>query len=162
MWPFKNSDDVFCDAVRSEFTPLAQEFGTSLQRVEPLIFGFRTQHAVLTIGAYPGHFRSICVKIRSSGKEEAVSVKDGIDIGLANIELFVTGKMSEIYDERQQWAPTPIRNEIEALAKKVHEVAMPFLGTANADWDGLRDMIAAKISKAFNEKPWLKQYTRNV
>jgi len=70
--------------------------------------------------------------------------------------------MSEIYQERQQWAPAPIRKEIEALAKKVREVAMPFLGTANADWDGLRDMIAAKISKAFEEKPWLRKYTKNT
>jgi hypothetical protein len=158
MWPFQDSDDYFCDAVQQYFAPLAKECGASLRTVEPMIFGFRTQFAVLTIGAYPGHFRSLCVKLRPSGKEEAVCVKDGADIGLANIEQFVVGKISEVYSERQRWAKEPIRKEVEGLARIVREVAMPFLTTPNADWNGVRDMIAARVSKMFDEKPWLKRY----
>jgi hypothetical protein len=158
MWPFQNSDDYFCDAARQYFAPLAEDCGASLRLVEPMIFGFRTQFAVLTIGAYPGHFRSLCVKLRPNEKEESLCVKDGADIGLANIEQFVTGRISEVYSERQHWAKEPIRKEVESLARIVREVAMPFITTPNADWDGVRDMIAERVSKMFDEKPWLKKY----
>jgi hypothetical protein len=160
MWPFQNADDAFCEAVQREFAPIAKDCGTTLQKVEPLIYGFRSQHAVLTIGAYPGHRRSVCVKLRSSGKEEAVCVKDGIDIGLANIELFITKELSGIYSERESWQAAPLRKEVADLARKVREVAMPFLTSPDADWDGVRDMIAARVSKMFDEKPWLKKYER--
>jgi len=108
---------------------------------------------MLTIGAYPGHFRSLCVKLRSSKKEESVSVRDGADIGLANIELFVSGRVSEVYSERKEWSAGALRKEVEALATKVREVAMPFLSGSSADWDGVRDMIAARVSRMFEEKP---------
>jgi len=162
MWPFSSPDDAFRGAVQKEFGALAQECGTTLVQIEPLIFGFRTRYAVLTIGAYPGHFRSVCVKFRSSEKEEAVAVKDGADIGLANIELFVTGSVSEIYDERKDWSAAALRKEVEALATKVREVGMPFLASAGADWAGVRDMIAARVSRMFEEKPWLKRYEKNA
>ena len=160
MWPFENDDDAFRAADGKDVGPLAAECGARLQHIDPMIFGFRTQHAVMTIGAYPGHFRSLCVKLRPSGKEEAVSVKDGCDIGLANIEQFVTGKVSSFYSERTAWERAQLRKEVENLAAKVREVAMPFLTSPAADWDGVRDMIAARGSKMFEEKPWPKKYEK--
>lgn len=162
MWPFKNADDAFCDAVRREFAPIAKDCGTTLQKIDPMTFGFRSQHAVLTIGAYPGHRRSVCVKLRPSGKEEVVCVKDGIDIGLANIELFVTNAMSGIYLERAGWDAEPLRKEVAALARKVREVAMPFLMSPDADWDGVREMIAKRIDKMSDEMPWLKKHEKKA
>ena len=162
MWPFQNADDAYCDAVQREFAPIARDCGTTLQTIEPLIFGFRAPYAILTIGAYAGHHRSLCVKLRWSGKEEEVCVKDGIDVGLANIELIDTKKISEIYSERQRWEAGSLRKEVAALAKKVREVAMPFLTTPDANWDGVRDMIAARVSKMFEEKPWLKKYEKKA
>lgn len=152
MWPFSNPDHAFRKAVLSEFAPLATECGSNLQKVAPMIYGFRTHHAILTVGAYPGHFRSLCVKLRPSGKEEVVCVRDEVDIGLANFELFVTGKVSEVYSEREHWRAGALRKEVEALARKVREVAMPFLTTSRAKWDGVRDMIAANISEMLDEQ----------
>jgi hypothetical protein len=161
MWPFQDTDSVFREAVEREFAPLAKECGSNLQKVESMIFGFRTPYAVLTVGAYAGHFRSICVKIRPRTTDEDVSVRDGIDIGLANIELFLTGRLSEIYTQRKQWSPEPIREEIEALARKVREVAMPFLTKPDANWIGVRTMIAERIKKMSAETPWLDRYRKN-
>jgi hypothetical protein len=126
MWPFPNPDNAFCDAVRQEFGSLARECGASLVQLEPLIFGFATQHAVLTVGAYPGHFRGICVKLRRREDRESVSVKDEADIGLANVEEMITGERSPVHTQRQRWAAGEIRDEISGLAAITRKVAMPF------------------------------------
>jgi hypothetical protein len=103
MWPFSNPDDAFCGAVRQEFGSLARECGAALQQIDPMIFGFCTEYAVLTIGAYPGHFRGICVKLRRREGREEVSVKDEVDIGLANVEELVAGHSSSVHTKRQRW-----------------------------------------------------------
>jgi len=162
MWPFHSPDEVFRKAVEREFGALAEECGARLQTVSPMVFGFRTQHAVLTIGVYPGHFRRTCVKLRPSGKDERVTVLDGADIGLANIEQFVTGNVSSIYSERNTWSAEPILKEVKALAAKVREVAMPFLVSPAADWDGVRDMIAARVSRVLEERPYLQKYGKRA
>jgi len=156
MWPFPNADSAFRDAVRREFAPLATECGASLQEIDTLIFGFCTSNAVLSIGAYPGHFRSVCVKLRRREEGERLSVKDGADFGLAVIEEFVIGRRSEIYSKRQRWESLEIKEEVAALASKTREVAMAFLMTAGGDWAGLRLFVDEKISKASDAKPWLK------
>jgi hypothetical protein len=164
MWPFskpgrgetgKQVDEqhrAFREAVEREFTPLARECGDSLHEVDTWIFGFCAPHAVLTVGAYPGHYRSICVKIRYRDADNVPSVRDGADIGLANIDFFVTGQMSEVFKQRREaWASAPIEREIAALSAKTREIAMPFLKSPAADWDGVRGMIAERIEKAAEE-----------
>jgi hypothetical protein len=158
MWPFSKSslpsdpDEAFGDAVRKEFGSLARECGASLVQTESMIFGFATQFAVLTIGAYPGHFRGICVKLRSREAGESVSVKDGTDIGLANVEAMITGQVSATHNKRQRWTAGEIREEIEGLAAITRRVAMPFLTTPQGNWRGLRAFVDEKIEKA--PKPW--------
>ena len=145
MWPFSNPDDSFRAAVRKEFGPIARECDVSFKQIEPLIYGFVTEYAVLTVGAYPGHFRGICVKLRRRLSGEKVSVNDGADIGVRNIEEFVSGRYSHIYSKRQRWVENEIREEIAGLALAVRQFAMPFLITPNGDWTGLRAFIDAKI-----------------
>jgi hypothetical protein len=152
MWPFSNSDDAFCEAVRKEFGSLARECGATLQQIEPMIFGFGTEFAVLTVGAYPGHFRGICVKLRRREGKEEVSVKDEVDIGLANVEELVTGRTSPIHTKRQRWSSGEIEEEVKGLAAITHHVALPFLNTASGDWAGLRALVEEKIANA--PKPW--------
>jgi hypothetical protein len=152
MWPFSNPDDAFCAAVRQEFGLLARECGATLRQVEPMIFGFCTQHAVLTIGAYPGHFRSICVKLRPRAGREEVSVKDEADVGLANVEELVTGHCSSVHTKRQRWAAGEIEEEVAGLAAITRRVALPFLTTPAGNWAGLRAFVDEKIANA--QKPW--------
>lgn len=153
MWPFSNPDDAFRDAVREEFGSLARECGAKLTQVEPMIFGFYTNYAVLTIGAYPGHFRGICVKLRQREGREAVAVKDGVDIGLANVEELVTGQRSDVHTKRQHWSAGEIEEEVAGLAALTRRVALPFLTTSEGDWPGLRAFVDEKIANA--PKPWL-------
>jgi hypothetical protein len=160
MWPFQNSDEAFRSTVRREFALLAVDCGATLQEIETMIFGFCTPNAVLTIGAYPGHFRSICVKLRRREEGERLSVKDGADFGLAVIEEFVAGRRSDIYSKRQRWESAEIKEEVEALALKTREVAMKFLTTAEGDWLGLHAFVDEKIRKARDERPWLKKYEK--
>jgi hypothetical protein len=162
MWPSDNADDAFRESVRDQFTALASDCGGQLEQIDPLIFGFRSPCAVLTIGAYPGHYRGVCVKLRSSVTDEPVSLNDRADIGLANIEVFVTGKKSEVYNVRKKWAPDELKLEVQALAAKVKEVALPYLLSRDADWNGVREMIGANFKKTLEEKPWLKKYSRNA
>ena len=156
MWPFSNPDEAFRDAVRREFGSLARDCGASLVQVESMIFGFATQHAVLTVGAYPGHFRGICVKLRPRAAGESVSVKDETDIGLANVEEMVTGQRSAVHTQRQRWAAGEIDEEVAGLADITRRVAMPFLATPSGDWLGLREFVAEKIANA--PKPWRGLY----
>jgi hypothetical protein len=153
MWPFKDTDQAFRDAVRENFGPLAQQFGAKLIQIEPMMFGFSTDYAVLTIGAYPGHFRGICVTLRRREQGERVSVKAGADIGLANVEEFVTGQRSAVYTKRQRWTAGEIQEEVAGLASISRRVAMSFLATAAGDWVGLRAFVDQKIANA--PKPWL-------
>ena len=132
---------------------LARECGATLKQVEPMIFGFSTAYAVLSVGAYPGHFRGICVKLRRREGREEVAVKDGVDIGLANIEELVTGQRSAVHTKRQRWAAGEIEEEVAGLARLCRRVALPFLTTAGGDWTGLRAFVDEKIRNA--PKPWL-------
>lgn len=145
MWASSNPDKAFCDAVRQDFGSLARECRATLKKIKPLIFGFCTEHAVLTIGAYPGHFRGICVTLRRREQEEEVSVKDGVDIGLANVEELVAGKRSAVHTKRQRWADGEIREEVAELAAVTRRVALPFLTTPTGDWSGLRAFVDEKI-----------------
>ncbi|HEY4246789.1 MAG TPA: hypothetical protein VGM64_08030 [Lacunisphaera sp.] len=147
MWPFTDPDDAFRSAVRQVFGPLARECNASFKQIEPLIYGFATDHAVLTVGAYPGHFRGICVKLRRRIARERVSVDDRTDIGLKNFEEFVSGTCTDIYSKRQRWAAEEIREEISGLALAVRQFAMPYLTTPNGDWAGLRAFIDEKIEQ---------------
>ena len=160
MWPFPNTDDAFCGAVRQEFGPLARECGTKLTQVEPMIFGFCTNYAVLTIGAYPGHFRGICVKLRRREGREEVAVRDGVDVGLANVEELVTGQRSAVHTKRQRWAAGEVEEEVAGLAALTRRVALPFLTTPEGDWSGLRAFIDEKIRNA--PKPWLGLYEKKA
>lgn len=140
-------DDVFRTAVRREFGSLARDCNASLKEIEPLIYGFVTAHAVLTIGAYPGHFRGICVKLRKRVDGEILSVKDGADIGLRNFEEYASGHYSDVYSKRRRWVPDEIEEEIAGLAKAVRQFTMPFLNTPNGDWAGVRAFVDAKIAE---------------
>lgn len=152
MWPFSNPEDAFCEAVRREFGSLARECDATLRQVGPMLFGFCTRHAVLTIGAYPGHFRGICVKLRPRDGREEVSVKDEVDIGLANVEELVAGHRSSVHTKRQRWASVEIEEEVAGLAAITRRVALPFLTTPSGDWSSLRAMVDEKIVNA--PKPW--------
>ena len=145
MWPFPDSDDAFRAAVREHFGRLALECDASFKQIEPLLYGFVTDYAVLTVGAYPGHFKGICVKLRSREAGEKVAVNDGADIGLRNVEEFVSGQCSDVYAKRQRWAADEIREEISGLAGAVRQFAMPFLTYPNGDWAGLRSFVDEKI-----------------
>lgn len=138
--------------MKAAFGELAAQCGTKLTQVEPLLFGFATEFAILTVGAYPGHFRSVCVKIRPRVGTEEVSTKDGADIGLANIERFVKGSISGVHNQRQEWDCDPIRAEIQALAALTREVAWPFLQARNADWAGLREMIDQSVHESLADR----------
>jgi len=152
MWPFSSPDDAFRSVVREEFGALASECGSSLRQLEPLLFGFVTDHAVLTVGAHPGHFRGICVKLRRRVAGEDVSVKDEADIGLAVVEEFVSGKRSDVYTKRQRWAADEIREEITGLATAVRQFGMSFVATPRGDWDGLRAFVQEKIDAPYRGK----------
>ncbi len=156
VWTYPPPDETFRDAVRQEFGALARECGVKLVEVETMIFGFCTPYAVLTIGAYPGHFRGICVKFRRRERDEAVCVNDGVDIGLANIEELVTGRCSAVHTARRRWASDEIWNEVAGLASVTRQVAMSFLITPNGDWTGLRAHVDEKIRNA--PKPWRGLY----
>ncbi len=151
-WPFSSPDDAFRDSVREEFGALATECDSSLRQLEPLLFGFVTKYAVLTVGAYPGHFRGICVTLRRRIADEDVSLKDGSDIGLAVVEEFVSGRLSDVYAKRQRWAADEIRDEITGLACAARQFALPFLLAPNADWDGLRAFVQEKIDAPYRGK----------
>lgn len=159
MWPFSNPDEAFRHAVCRDFGALARECGASLVQVESMIFGFSTPHAVLTVGAYPGHFRGICVKLRPRETGESVSVKDGTDIGLANVEEMVTGLRSTVHTRRRRWAAGEIEEEVAGLAAITRRVAMPFLTTPRGDWLSLREFVDEKIQNA--PKPWTGLYEEN-
>ena len=157
---FRDSDDAFCDVVQQEFGTLAKECGSVFKQIEPMIFGFCTEYAVLTIGAYSGHFRGICVTLRRREAGEAVSVRDGVDIGLANVEELVTGRHSAVYRARQRWEAREIEEEVAGLAAVVRQVALPFLTTPSGDWIGLRAFVDEKIQKA--SKPGAALYGKNA
>lgn len=152
MWPFSQPEDAFRSAVRQEFGALANECGSSLRQIEPLIFGFVTDHAVLTVGAYPGHFIGICVKLRRRIGGEKLSVDDASDIGLAVVEEFASGSRSDIYTKRQLWAGDQIREEVEGLASAVRRFGLTFVSTPNGDWDGLRAFVQQKIDAPYRAK----------
>lgn len=149
----EDGDDAFRAVVLQRFGEIAAECGALLKQIEPLIFGFCTEHAVLSIGAYPGHFRGICVKLRQRSGSEDASVRDDVDVGLANFEGFVRpDQPSGIYTRRQRWAADEIRNEVESLATVTREVAMPFLIGRNVDWAGVRQFVDEKIERAKRER----------
>lgn len=131
---------------------MARECGSSLRQIEPLIFGFVSDYSVLTVGAYPGHFIGICVKLRRRGDGEKLSVDDEADIGLAVIEEFVRGSRSDIYTKRQRWAAGPIREEVTDLASAVRQYALPFVATPSGDWDGLRAFVQEKLDAPYRGK----------
>jgi hypothetical protein len=160
MWPFQSDPDAaFSNAVRKEFAPLAVSCEATLKQIEPSIFGFVTEYAVLTIGACPGHFRGICVKLRQRRGHEQLSVRDGEDIGLANVEAFATGKVSGTHTKRQRWAADEIAEEVVGLANITRAVALTYLTSPTANWLGLRAFVDAKIEQSLREQPWLKKYS---
>jgi len=152
MWPFANPEDAFRAAVREEFGAVARECGSSLRQLEPLLFGFVTDYAVITVGVYPGHFKSTCVKLRRRITGEKICVNDAADIGLAVLEEFVSGSRSDVYTKRQRWASDEIREEIADLATAVRKVALPFVTTPNGDWNGLRAFIQEKSDAPYRGK----------
>lgn len=153
MWPIRNPDAAFRAAVRQHFGALARECGSRLVDVGAMIFGFRTEHAVLTVGAYPRHFRGICVKLRRREGGGEVRVNDERDIGLANVEEFVAGRRSAVHTKRQRWAAAEIEEEVAGLAEVTRHVDLPFLTMSAGDWEGLRAFVDEKIENA--PKPWL-------
>jgi hypothetical protein len=149
----EDGDEAFRDVVRRTFGEIATEWGASLKQIEPRIFGFCTEHAVLTIGAYPGHFRGVCVKLRHRLPGDDVGVRDDLDIGLANFEAFSRpGQPSHIYTRRERWSAEEIRKEVESLATVTREVVKPFLTDPNADWAGVRLFVDKKIEQAMRDR----------
>ena len=120
---------------------MARELQASFKQIDPLLYGFATENAVLTVGAYPGHFKGICVKLRRREPGDVVTVRDGVDIGLWNVEEFVCGRTSDVYTKRKHWVAGEIREEISGLADAVRQFAMPFLVSPKADWAGLRAFV---------------------
>ena len=139
---------AFQESVSKAFGDLASTCDAKLVAVEPWIFGFRTPHAVVTIGGYSGHSPSLCVKLRPSDGESGVFVKDGTDVGLAIIECFVKGESSRLFDEHRVWKAESIRQEVNQLAEKIQEVAMPFICSPGGDWAGVREMLARRYDKS--------------
>jgi hypothetical protein len=79
---------------------------------------------------------------------------DGADIGLANFELFVSGRMSPLFTESHQLTAASIAQEVRNLAAKTREIAIEYLRTPAADWEGLQNAIAQRGQEALKNAAW--------
>jgi hypothetical protein len=149
--------DAFQKAVRYSFGELANDCNATLVEVEPWIFGFRTPYAVVTIGGYSGHQPSLCVKLRPSEGKGNVTVMDGADIGLANIERAEKGSLSPVFTRHHPWTALEIEIYVRELAATTRAVALSFIQSRTGDWDKVRDLIAKRIEEMQRNPPWKRQ-----
>jgi hypothetical protein len=151
---------AFRRSVEAHFSPVAVSSGCRLQRLSPSLYGFLTDHAVVTVGVYHGHFPGMCVKLRQRQPGDTLAVADGRDIGLANIVAFSdSAARSHGYPE-EYWTEASLDAEAHALAEQLVRYGTPFLTDPRADWNGLRSYIDQQIKKAFEEAPWLRKYQK--
>jgi len=151
---------AFRRSVEAHFTPVAASFGSDLKRLSPSLYGFLTDHTVVTIGVYHGHFPGMCVKMRQRQVGDTLDVSDGRDIGLGNVVAFSDpGAPQHGYPE-ESWTEASLDVEAHALADQLVRYGRPFLTNPEADWSGLRSYIDQQIKKAFEEAPWLRKYQK--
>ena len=153
--PSGRTHALFRRVVADEFSPIAQQCRSRLIDLGSWRFGFSTQTAIVTVGAYDGHLPSIVVKLRERRKEEPVLVDDSRDIGLGNLMLFVDGA-SEPKSRPSKWDLPEIEREIRALATDTVKYVAPFVSSPTPDWDGLRTFVDRRIEAALAAMPKLK------
>ena len=149
---------VFQRSVKAYFTPVATSFGSRLKRLSPSLYGFFTDHAVVTVGVYHGHFPGVCVKVRHRQPGDPLAVADGRDIGLANIVAFSDLTAPPRPYPAAPWTEASLETEVRTLADELVRYGRPFLIDAKADWNGLRSYVDQQIKKALQEAPWLRKY----
>lgn len=149
---------AFQISAERHFAKVALGVDSRLERLSPSLFGFLTKSAVVTIGVYPGHLPSVCVKLRRRQPEDTLDVNDKRDIGLANVVAF--SRPAEQSGARQEhgWTEGSLDAELARLAANLSQHGRPFLSDLNADWDGLRLCVDKRTKKKLAEMPWLKKY----
>ena len=149
---------AFQRSVEAHFSPVATSFGSRLERLSPSLYGFLTDHAVVTVGVYHGHFPAVCAKLRRRQPSDTLGVADGRDIGLANIIAFTDLSAPVRSFPEEYWIEASLDAEVHTLANELLRYGRPFVTDAKADWNGLRSYVDRQIKKAFDEAPWLRKY----
>ena len=147
-------------SVEAHFSPDATSFSSHLERLSPSLYGFLTDHAVVTVGVYHGHFPAVCAKLRKRQSSDTLGVADGQDIGLANIIAFTDPSAPVRSFPEEYWTEASLDAEVRILAGELVRYGRPFLTDANADWNGLRSYIDQQMRKALEEAPWLRKYQK--
>jgi hypothetical protein len=151
---------AFRRSVEAHFLPVATWFSSHLERLSPSLYGFLTDHAVVTVGVYHGHFPAVCAKLRERQPGDTLGVADGRDIGLANIIAFTDPSAPVRRFPEEYWTEVSLDAEVRMLADELVRYGRPFVTDAKADWNGLRSYLDQQIKKAFEETPWLRKYQK--
>ncbi len=156
----RNLMRAFRRSVEAHFTPVSVSFGSRLHRLSPSLYGFFTDHTVVTVGVYHGHFPGMCVKLRQRQPGDKLDVADARDIGLGNIVAFSDPAAPQHGYPEEFWTQASLDAEARALAEQLVGYGRPFVTDPKADWSGLRGYIDQEIKKAFEEAPWLRKYQK--
>jgi hypothetical protein len=151
---------AFRRSVEAHFSPVATSFSSHLERLSPSLYGFLTDHAVVTVGVYHGHFPAVCAKLRKRRPSDALGVADGRDIGLANIIAFTDPSAPVRPFPEEYWTEVSLDAEVRMLADELVRYGRPFVTDTKADWNGLRSYVDQQIKNAFEEAPWLRKYQK--
>jgi hypothetical protein len=151
---------AFRHSVEEHFTGIATAFGSRLERLSPSLYGFFTDHAVVTVGIYHGHLPGMCVKLRERQAGDVLAVNNDRDIGLGNIVAFSDSAAPQHGHPEGYWTEASLDAEVRALADQLVCYGRPFVTNPKADWKGLRNYIKQQVKKALEEAPWLREYQK--
>jgi hypothetical protein len=151
---------AFERSVEAHFSPVASSFDSRLERLSPALYGFLTDHAVVTAGVYHGHSPAVCVKLRQRQPSDTLGVADGRDIGLPNVIAFSDPSAQRRSFPDKFWTESSLETEVRTLADELVRYGRPFVTDPAADWSGLRSYVEQQIKKGFEEAPWLQKYQK--
>jgi hypothetical protein len=151
---------AFRRSVEAHFSPVVTSFSSHLERLSPSLYGFLTDHAVVTVGVYHGHFPAVCAKLRKRQPSDTLGVADGRDIGLANIIAFTDPSALVRPFPEEYWTEVSLDAEDRTLGDELVRYGRPFVTDTKADWSGLRSYLDQQIKKGLEEAPWLRKYQK--
>ena len=151
---------AFERSVEAYFSPVAASCDSRLERLSPALYRFLTDHAVVTVGVYHGHFPAVCVKLRQRQPSDTLGIADGRDIGLANVIAFSDPSAQRRSFPDKFWTESSLDTEARTLANELVRHGRRFVTDPAADWSGLLSYVEQQIKKGFEEAPWLQKYRR--
>jgi hypothetical protein len=136
---------TFRRAVAANFQPLCRQLGLEWRIASPWVEGFSTSTVQMTVGVYHGHFPSVSVKFRLNLPSAPLGTDDENMFGLGWVEAFVSGH-TPLPSREKRLTPETIDQEVEALAAKFVEFALPLLTAPDTNWANILSFVRGQIS----------------